>query len=203
MDWSSKHSDSYVSSLWRHNGNDGVSNHQPHDCLLNCLFRRRSKKTSKLRVTGLCAGNSLGTGEFPAQMTSDAENVSIWWHHMYDAVGEVHMHILFIEYNTFWNISGISITSYCTLWHLPSFRKRAPSERDRITHLKKKNFFFTDIDYTYKLAKYMMHIILHMLLCFIVCCGLVQVNFIHILQGYIAGLRAINASEAILKNKGT
>ena len=40
---------------WRHNGRDSVSNHQPHDCLLNRLFKRRSKKTSKLRVTGLCA----------------------------------------------------------------------------------------------------------------------------------------------------
>ena len=40
---------------WRHNERHGVSNHQPHDCLFNCLFRRRSKKTSKLRVTGLCA----------------------------------------------------------------------------------------------------------------------------------------------------
>ena len=43
---------------WRHNGRDSVSNHQPHDCLLKRLFRRRSKKTSKLRITGLCAGNS-------------------------------------------------------------------------------------------------------------------------------------------------
>ena len=43
---------------WRHNGRGSVSNHQPHDCLLNRLFRRRSKKTSKLRVTGLCAGDS-------------------------------------------------------------------------------------------------------------------------------------------------
>ena len=66
---------------WRHNGHDCVSNHQPHDCLLNRLFRRRSKKTSKLRVTGLCAGNSRGTGDFPAQMASDAENVSIWGRH--------------------------------------------------------------------------------------------------------------------------
>ena len=66
---------------WRHNERDGVSNHQPHDCLLNRLFRRRSKKTSKLRVTGLCAGNSPVTGEFPAQRTSNAENVSIWWRH--------------------------------------------------------------------------------------------------------------------------
>ena len=43
---------------WRHNENDDVSNHQPHDCLFKRLFRRRSKKTSKLCVTGLCAGNS-------------------------------------------------------------------------------------------------------------------------------------------------
>ena len=40
---------------WRHNEYNGVSNHQPHDCLLKRLFRRRSKRTSKLRVTGLCA----------------------------------------------------------------------------------------------------------------------------------------------------
>ena len=41
----------------------------------------RSKKTSKLRVTGLCAWNSPVTDEFPAQMASNAENVSIWWRH--------------------------------------------------------------------------------------------------------------------------
>ena len=46
-------------------GTDGVSNHQPHDCLLNRLGMRKSKKTSKLRVTGLCEGNSPVTGKFP------------------------------------------------------------------------------------------------------------------------------------------
>ena len=66
---------------WRHNEHDCVSNHQPLQCLLNRLFRRRSKKTSKLRVTGLCAGNSPETGEFPAQRASNAESVSIWWRH--------------------------------------------------------------------------------------------------------------------------
>ena len=70
-----------ASLLWRHNGRDGVSDHQPHKCLLNRLFRRRSKKTSKLRVTGLRAGNSPVTGEFPTKMASSAENVSIWWRH--------------------------------------------------------------------------------------------------------------------------
>ena len=66
---------------WRHNGCDSVSNHQPRECLLRRLIRRTSKKTSKLRVTGLCAGNSPETGEFPAQMASNAESVSIWWRH--------------------------------------------------------------------------------------------------------------------------
>ena len=70
-----------LSLRWRHNRRDSVSNHQLHDCLLNRLFRRRSKKTPKLRVTGLCVGNSPGTCEFPAQMASNAENVSIWWGH--------------------------------------------------------------------------------------------------------------------------
>ena len=36
----------------RHNERDGVSNHRYLDGLLNRLFRRRSKKLSKLRVTG-------------------------------------------------------------------------------------------------------------------------------------------------------
>ena len=47
----------------------------------NRLFSPRSKKTSKLRVTGFCVGNSPVTGEFPAQRASNAENVSVWWRH--------------------------------------------------------------------------------------------------------------------------
>ena len=86
-----------VTSLrWRHNGRDGVSNQQPHDCLLNRLFVHRSKNTSKPRVTGLCAGNSPGTGEFPAQMASNTETVSIWWRH----------HV--VAKNWSWAITGIT-----------------------------------------------------------------------------------------------
>ena len=70
---------------WRHNEPDGVSNHQPHNWLLKRLFRRWSKKISKLRVIGLCVGNSTMTGEFPAKLASNAENVSIWWrHHVFE-----------------------------------------------------------------------------------------------------------------------
>ena len=59
---------------WRHNGRDSISNHQPHDCFLNPLFRHRSKKTSKFWVTGLCAGNS--PHKWPV-----TRKVSIWWCH--------------------------------------------------------------------------------------------------------------------------
>ena len=66
---------------WRYNERDDISNDQPHDSLLNILFRCRSRKTSKIRVAGLCAGNSPVTGEFPTQRASNTENVSIWWCH--------------------------------------------------------------------------------------------------------------------------
>ena len=58
---------------WRHNEHDGVSDHYPHDYLLNRLFSHRSKKTSKLRVTGLCAGNSPVTGKCFYLMTSSCK----------------------------------------------------------------------------------------------------------------------------------
>ena len=44
-------------------------------------WRRGSKEASKLRLTGLCEGNSPLTGEFYAQRASNADNVSIWWRH--------------------------------------------------------------------------------------------------------------------------
>ena len=55
------------------------------------FIQAQIKETSKLPITGLCAGNSPVTGEFPqefpddrwipAQMASNAENVSIRWLH--------------------------------------------------------------------------------------------------------------------------
>ena len=111
---------------WRHNGRDRVSNHQPHDCLLNCLFRRRSKKISKLHVTGLCAGNSPGTGEFPAQMASNAENVSIWWRH----------HAKFVMYiATYWAKERVMKTSWHgSAFHITGFVKRIQLRRIPLTN---------------------------------------------------------------------
>ena len=103
-------SGSCITLEWRHNESDGASNHQPQDCLLNGLFRCRSKKTSKLRDTGLCAGNSPVTGEFPAQRTSNAGNVSISWRH-YDTENAV----------TTW-LSHHDFRGRIWWWHQPLFK---------------------------------------------------------------------------------
>ena len=64
---------------WHHNELNCVSNQQPHDCLFNRLFRRRSMKISKLCATGLCARIS----QIARTKASNAEYVPIWWRHHY------------------------------------------------------------------------------------------------------------------------
>ena len=66
---------------WRHNEHNVISNHCHLNCLLNCLFRHRSKKTSKLCIAGLCEGNSLVTSEFPAQRPSHGEIFHLMTNH--------------------------------------------------------------------------------------------------------------------------
>ena len=56
---------SHPALQWRHNEGHDVSNHRHLDFLLNRMLRHKSQKTSKLRVTGLCEGNSPVTGGFP------------------------------------------------------------------------------------------------------------------------------------------
>ena len=114
-----------VKLQWRHNGCDGVSNHQPHNCLLKRLFRRRSKETSKLCVTGLCAGNSPVSG---LQMASNAENVSIWWRHpevcaQLHVLTKLHYMIIFIDHRIDTSHSPVRYTR-CpwVVWVLGRFR---------------------------------------------------------------------------------
>ena len=89
----------------------------------------RSKKISKLCVTGFCAGKSPGTGEFPAQMTSYAENASIWWRHhdVFERFGpgtwiSVNMIIIYVAHiciNKITNQEKIKITSgQCRVHHI-------------------------------------------------------------------------------------
>ena len=115
---------------WRHNGHDSVSSHQSHDCLLNRLFRRRSKKTSTLRVTGLCAGNSPGTGEFPTQMASNAENVSIWWRHH----GYVRFEDLWGTLKTWYASVDKSINSINAIIAIPGLLQCRHDESDGVSN---------------------------------------------------------------------
>ena len=116
---------------WCHNGHSGISNHQPQDCLLNGLFRGRTKKTSELHATGLCEGNSPVTGEFPAQRASIAEKVSIGWrHHDWHHFQEYSRHCtMSVEYPMSYTMLGCTIFGatyirYLTIVHVS---KRSPS----------------------------------------------------------------------------
>ena len=70
-----------ISSQWRHNERNGDSNHRRLACLHSRLFRRRSKKTSKLRVTGFSEWNPPVTDGFPSQRACNEESASVWWRH--------------------------------------------------------------------------------------------------------------------------
>ena len=81
--WGISH-DHYLTSnslQWPHNERGCASNHRRLDCLLNRLFRRRSKGTSKLPVTCPSEWNPPVAGGFPSQRPCKAENVSNWWRH--------------------------------------------------------------------------------------------------------------------------
>ena len=104
---------------WCHNEGDDVSNHRRLDCFLNCMFRRRLKKTSKLRVAGLCKGNSPMTGELSAQRSSNAENVSIWWwHHVQIEVRSLESHSQTYDMIDWYKLSCLwsSVTKTSTSW---------------------------------------------------------------------------------------
>ena len=65
----------HIALQLRHNERESFANDWCLDCLPKRLFRRRSKKTSKLRVAGLCEGNPQVTGGFLSQRASNAEDV--------------------------------------------------------------------------------------------------------------------------------
>ena len=121
---------------WHHNGCNGISNHQPHKCLLNLYSRHRSKKTSKLCVTGLCTGNSLVTGNFLRRWELFEEefylpsffrpSLTNWW---YDFQWMALLHFMCIFDNetswhdqTLWLVKVLTCTCIVTSWsgHLQS-----------------------------------------------------------------------------------
>ena len=63
---------------------------------------QRKHKSSASLAFGLCAGNSPETGEFPAQIASNAENVSIWWRHHADHSKAVKYDMNILALSTIW-----------------------------------------------------------------------------------------------------
>ena len=104
----------HCSLQWRHNKRDGVSNHRRLDCLLSRLFWRRSKKTPKLRVTGLCGGNSPVTGKFTSQTTSNESPAD---YHQGPAVLTILNKLLEIAFElaVIWDASTLICQSHCML----------------------------------------------------------------------------------------
>ena len=98
-----------------------MANHQPPDCLLNRFFQGAGKKkTSNLRVTGLCEGNSPVTDEFPAQRAINAENVSIWLRH-HDWLSWLYVSFSMNVFNVLWQVNietrwAMQI-QFCILWN--------------------------------------------------------------------------------------
>ena len=93
---------------WRHNDHDGVLNHQPRDCLLNLLFRCRSKKISKLRVTDLCVGNSPGPVNSPhkgpvTRKMFPFDDVIMWTRTLRNKLTHYFAHVVIC-----WNCTGCS-----------------------------------------------------------------------------------------------
>ena len=103
---------------WRQNERDGVSNHQPHNCLLNCLISRGSKKVSKVRVTGLCVGNSPVTDGFPAKMSSNAKKCPFDDVIMYSGKNHPFVTMLDILINTCHAAASRYITTPVTVYSL-------------------------------------------------------------------------------------
>ena len=75
------------------------------------------RKTSKLLVTGICAGNSTVTGEFPAQRCSNTESVSNWWrHHVYeiDKWSELIIEVHVLRNRRIWNWCPFNVYMWCS-----------------------------------------------------------------------------------------
>ena len=86
-----------LSLQWHHNERDGVSDRRRLDCFLNRLFRRRSKKASKLRVSGLCEGNSPHKRPLTRKMFPFGDVIMVLrWNSVYPVVDVILQFVLCI-----------------------------------------------------------------------------------------------------------
>ena len=113
---------------WSDDDHDSVSNHQPHGCLLNRLFRQIKEKIKAPRHWPLC-GEFTGAGEFPTQRASCAENVSIWWRHHEVRIDGLKHNICLLENGD--SYTFFKYTIMMDLWMLAGLVKRPVWMRSR------------------------------------------------------------------------
>ena len=75
------HSKTNHTIQWRHNDHDGVSKSPASRLFTQLFIQTQIKENIKATRHWPLCGEFTGTGEFPAQRASYAENVSIWWRH--------------------------------------------------------------------------------------------------------------------------
>ena len=109
-----------TSLQWRQNERHRVSNHQHLDHLLRRLFRRTSKKTSKIYATGLCEWNPLVMSGFPNKgpvtrkmFPFDHHGYPKWWHHIFMTGGTSGLSL--------WQYPMQPVTTNFMLWQLSLF----------------------------------------------------------------------------------
>ena len=73
--------DMFPRSLWSRHDETTATQITGISIVYSTVSSGADKKKSKLRVTGLCEGNSPVTREFPSLRASNAENVFISWRH--------------------------------------------------------------------------------------------------------------------------
>ena len=132
-------SDKWESSLQLcHNGRDGISSHQPHDFLLKRLFRRRSKKTSKLRATALCKGihrwpaNSLHKGPVTRKMFPFDDVIKFSWCLMQTNISTWQI-LNFVNATGICDSSGLGIWGILIVYHGISLSLRVTQNRSTYT----------------------------------------------------------------------
>ena len=113
-------------------------------------------RRSKLRVTGLCEGNSPVTGEFSAQRASNAENVSIWWrHHEIRDLNNATQTAIFV----FHRMSSVLLT-----WHwIPQTKTRVRPRlsEDKETYLKCQHLLICDMKHGHDFVMFFMSLYQH------------------------------------------
>ena len=120
---------------WRHNELDGVSNHRRPGCLLNHLSGRRSKKTPKLHVTGLCEGNHQWPMDFPhkgpvTRKIFAFDDVIIPWKHL----AKLWTMLAAVLFNLLWEYNHVFL--YITIaQHWDGLGSWNPSYWNKKTHL--------------------------------------------------------------------